>query len=238
MKDIWLNFPTQTVALGNHFRTFGTQCKKPHPSRSCRLQNTFLMNRRLGKSEMKSSLPYTTYSTKKIDAQAFSPWAKEWLIERASKGMSKRMNDRCERMSERRCKWPNSLHCDLIVILPKMQGYPAVWFKDNGTAYLCSNKFQGKILLSFFFKADHQYKNKQKIYWGKGKRSCKNENPTTYQFFISLFIPIADFCLRGKSKIGRILPFHALCIQNQTERIYNVTCVLVFMCVFVCVCIS
>ena len=31
----------QAVALGNHFRTFGTQSKKPHPSRSCRLQNTF-----------------------------------------------------------------------------------------------------------------------------------------------------------------------------------------------------
>ena len=31
MTKIWLNFPTQTVSLGNHFRTFGALCKKPHP---------------------------------------------------------------------------------------------------------------------------------------------------------------------------------------------------------------
>ena len=41
MTKIWLYFPTQTVALGNHFRTFEAQRKKPHPSRSSRSRNTF-----------------------------------------------------------------------------------------------------------------------------------------------------------------------------------------------------
>ena len=41
MTMVWLNFQTQTVALGNHFGTFGAQCKKPHPSRSSRSRNTF-----------------------------------------------------------------------------------------------------------------------------------------------------------------------------------------------------
>ena len=45
ISRLWLNFLTETVilgTLGNHFRTFEAQCKKPQPPRSSHSRNLFL----------------------------------------------------------------------------------------------------------------------------------------------------------------------------------------------------
>ena len=41
ITKIWLNFLTEIVAIGNHFRTMEARCKKPHPSSWFGFQSTF-----------------------------------------------------------------------------------------------------------------------------------------------------------------------------------------------------
>ena len=47
----------------------------------------------------------------------------------------------------------------------------------------------------------------QKIYWGKGKGSCKNENPRSSILQFSFCSNCWFLSFRGYSKIGRILPW-------------------------------
>ena len=101
------------------------------------------------------------------------------------------MSERRKWTSKRRCKWPSSLRCDFIVTLPKMQGHPAMCFKDYDTDYFCSNEFQGRIKLSYFSK---QIIDTKKTIEEKGKDLVKMRIQGQ-QFFSFLFVPIADFCL-------------------------------------------
>ena len=56
----------------------------------------------------------------------------EWVSERASKWtqpslQTKRMSERCERMSERRSEWLSTLRIDFIVILPTVEWVERLW---------------------------------------------------------------------------------------------------------------
>ena len=78
-------------------------------------------------------------------------------------------------MSKQRCTWPSSLRCDFIVILPKMQGHPAVWLNGYGTAFFSSNEFQGTIKFVFFSKQIIEQERKKKETKGKKERKIRKE---------------------------------------------------------------
>ena len=113
-----------------------------------------------------------------------------------------------------------------------MQGHPAVWFKDYGTAYLCSDKFQGKILLFFFFKADHQYKKSTEekendLVKMKIQQLINSSFLFSFQLLTSVFVANRRFVESYPS-----MPYVSKTRQRESIPL---TCVLVFMCVFVCV---